>query len=152
MLAPLLETKAGDSSFEYKYVKACLPLRANTPFNTFLDVIGILKLGGQDLANMGVVIDDGYLYMFNDQRRMDMLDSFVAELYAGMMDDSGPNFGLPEFAEIRGEYTRNAHQIDSINNVVQRGDSIINANLQKFDATRDSLNAVIAGATRTLNH
>lgn len=152
ILAPYLDNMAGDSSFEYKYIKSNMPLRSDTKFGTFLDIIGVMRVSGESLEKFGMVAEDGYLYAFNDQRRLDLIDSFAGDYDAGVMGDQGPNFNIPEFAKIQKEYTRNARQIDSINRVVERGDSVIKAKLQEYDSIRAKLNQDIDIAKRKLSY
>ncbi len=148
---PYMESMAGESSFEYKFVKSNMPLHANTTLSTFLDIIGVLHVDDPALSKMGVLIEDGCLYMFTDKRRQNLFDSFVNDYYAGMMNEYGPNFKIREFANIRNEYTRNTQNIDSLNNTIYASDSVINAKLKGFDHEIDSFNKMIITAQQKLS-
>ena len=74
------------------------------------------------------------------------------EKIKSLSDEQGDQeFIASETAKIQKEYTRNSHQIDSINRVVERGDSVINAKLHEFDRTSDSLNKVMKIANQQVS-
>lgn len=143
ILVNYLTRRAGDSSFEYKFAKSNMPVNAKTTLNMFIDIIIALDVAPQDLAPLDVIFDGGQLCAFNDKHAETVFESFLEDSDAGKMHDDGPNFDLPEMAQIRDKYVYNVRRIDSLGRVITQQDAVIKNAVRQFDNRKDSLQRVI---------
>lgn len=124
----------------YKYVKSCMPMTAATPLRVFEDVVGYLDIVPSELIPYGVEFDNGEIFQFYNGAGQHLFYKYMKEYESAYATDDEPNFDMAELAPVRREYVHNNNQIFELEKQIERNDSIIQTNLARFDAERDSLN------------
>lgn len=151
IMASYLAKKAGSSDIEYKYAKINLPIRKDLPLNTFVEMVNILGVPDAEMAPFDMVFSNGHLYMFADKKRAKLFEEFLGDSYAGFLDDDDvPDYSIPEFAKIRKEYDRYLQQIDSLNDIIYKDDTVMCRTIDDIEGLREQTN--VKNARYVISH
>lgn len=137
---------------EWNFIKQYTPIKPGTTIPTFERIISVLDIPAEKFAAMDMIIDAGYLYMFNDPHQQKTFEAYLRDIDMVFADEekTEPNFKIREVARIKPEYTRNKNKIAELNADISINDSIIEKNLTDFDRAYDSLNALLAKNNKIL--
>ncbi|MBO4700507.1 MAG: hypothetical protein J5620_02020 [Alphaproteobacteria bacterium] len=134
-----------DDSQWYMFIKNNTPLKSRTTIPTMEDIIRTLDIPPEKFAPMDMVIDGGYLYMFNDARQQKLFEAYLTDIDAAFAnkDENEPNFAIREIAPIQSEYTHNKREIGKSKRDIEGNDFLIAQTLAHFNRINDSLNALV---------
>ena len=121
-----------------------MPLTPGTTIPTFENIVRILDIPDISFEPLGMVMDGGYVYMFQNPTRQKMFESYVADIGNAFskIDENEPNFKVREIAPIKAEYMRNKHEIAQLNAKIGKNNCIIAKTLAEFDTRQDSLDVL----------
>lgn len=134
-----------DDSQLYMFIKNNTPLKSRTTIPTMEDIIRNLDIPAEKFAPMDMVVDGGYLYMFNDARQQKLFEAYLTEIDAAFAnkDENEPNFAIREIAPIQAEYMHNKREIGKLKREMEGNDFLIGQTLAQFGRVNDSLNALV---------
>ncbi len=129
----------------YRFIKDNTPLKSRTHIPTFEDVIRGLDIPAEKFAPMDMIIDGGYLYMFNDARQQKLFEAYLTEIDAAFSnkEENSPNFAIREIAPIQSEYMHNKREITKLDTRITGNDFLIAQTLAQYGRRKDSLNALL---------
>lgn len=130
----------------YNLVKKITPFTSKTTLSQFEYVLHLLDIPPQKFAPLDMIIDKGFLIMFNDAQQQKVHEAYLEELSHAFADfnENEPNFEIRENAEIRGEYINNQNKIRALESKIEQNNILIGQTIAKFGHERDSLNALRA--------
>ena len=130
----------------YNFIKKKTPITGKMTISEFESVLHLLNIPSEKFAPMDMVVDNGFLFLFNDARQQKLFESYLEDLSRTFseFDETRPNFEIPENAQIYDEYTNNMHKISKLNKKIEDNSFLIAQTLAQFGRKNDSLNALIA--------
>ena len=128
----------------YNLLKKLTPFNARTTISEFESVLHLLNIPSEKFAPLDMVVDQGFLFMFNDRKQQAMLESYLEELSMAFSesDVNMPNFDIRENAAIRDEYMRNQDKIRNLEFRIEQNDFLIGQTIARFNQVDDSLNTL----------
>ena len=129
----------------YSFIRDNTPLTGRTTIPTFELLVTELGITSDKFMPMGIVIDNGDIFMFNDSLRQELFESYLNETESAFSesDENEPNFDILENSEIYDEYTHNQNKIQELNTRISGNGFIIGNKLAQFGHQRDSLVSLI---------
>jgi hypothetical protein len=101
----------GEESIEYKYIKAILPFKQDTPFSVINYVLLKLGVPSEALAPLGIIIYQGTVIEFKDEAKQNNFECYEDAFAGGRMHDGD----LPdekEFSRIAKAWDANKRRIE----------------------------------------
>lgn len=129
----------------YSFIRDNTPLTGRTTIPTFELIVTELGITPDKFMPMGIIMDNGDIFMFNDSHRQELFESYLNETESAFSesDETEPNFDIPENREIHDEYIRNQNKIQELNKRISGNGFIIGNKLAQFSHQRDSLVSLI---------
>lgn len=129
----------------YSFIRDNTPLTGRTTIPTFELIVTELGITPDKFMPMGIIMDNGDIFMFNDSLRQALFESYLqeTEMAFSEMNENEPNFDILENSEIYDEYTHNQNKIQELNSRISGNGFIIGNKLAQFSHQRDSLVSLI---------
>lgn len=145
VIMPYVQTYPKHNQEWYSFIRDNTPVTDLTTIPTFELIVTELGITADKFIPMGIIMDNGDIFMFNDSHRQELFESYLNETESAFSesDENEPNFDIPENHEIRDEYTRNQNKVQELNALISGNGFIIGNKLARFGYQRDSINALI---------
>ncbi len=106
--------RTGEESVEYKYIKAILPFKQDTPFSVINYVIRKLGVPSEALAPLDIIAYQGTVNAFNDKNKQNNFECYLEAFANGRMNDGDLPDDVAEFLEIYEQWYTNELKIAKI--------------------------------------